>query len=60
MKGDRKIRSLCYQQNELFALWRYGKNDCEIADAMGVTSSAIWQWRKRNDLPKNAERGRQW
>lgn len=41
-------------------LWKAAKNDCEIAEKMDCTASAIWQWRRRNDLPKNAERGRQW
>lgn len=60
MRGQGKTRFLCERQDELFRLWEGGKNDCRIAEEVGCTSSAIWQWRRKNDLPKNAERGRQW
>lgn len=60
MTGQGKTRKLCNLQEELMQLWWAGKNDCRIADEVGCTSSAIWQWRQKNGLPKNAERGRQW
>lgn len=60
LAGEGRTRKLLYQQNELFARWRYGKNDRQIADDLGVTSSAVWQWRRKNGLPPNCERGRQW
>lgn len=60
MIGQGKTRKLCNRQEELMELWMAGKNDCRIADEVGCTSSAIWQWRRKNGLPKNTERGRQW
>lgn len=60
MTGQGKTRKLCNLQEELMQLWWAGKNDCRIADEVGCTSSAIWQWRQKNGLPKNTERGRQW
>lgn len=60
MSGQGKTWKLYNRDEELMELWRAAKNDCEIAEKMDCTASAIWQWRRRNDLPKNAERGRQW
>lgn len=60
MMGKGKTRFLRYRQDELFRLWWNWENDCEIAREVGCTPSAICQWRKKNGLPKNAERGRQW
>lgn len=60
MSRQGKTWKLYNREEELMELWKAGKNDCRIADEMGCTASAIWQWRRRNDLPKNAERGRQW
>lgn len=36
------------------ALYREGKNDGEIAAAVGVTASAVGQWRKKRGLTANA------
>ena len=36
-----------------------GKNDCQIARELGCADASVRQWRKRNDLPANAERGGQ-
>lgn len=56
--GSGKTRKLFQLQDELFSLWWSGKNDRYIAAVFGVTASAICQWRIRNGLPKNDERGR--
>lgn len=55
-----KTRKLCRRQDKLLELWENNWNDCRIAGALGVTSSAVWQWRRKNGLPRNCERGRQW
>lgn len=60
MSGQGKTWKLYNREEELMELWKAAKNDCEIAKKMDCTASAIWQWRRRNDLPKNAEKGRQW
>lgn len=60
MTGQGKTRKLCGLQDKLMDLWWAGKNDCRIAYEVGCTASAIWQWRRKNGLPKNTERGRQW
>lgn len=44
-----------YAQAE--SLYRQGRNDGEIAAAVGRSRSAIGQWRRRNALAPNAERG---
>lgn len=59
-KPQGKTCKLFGLQDKLMELWLAGKNDCRIADEVGCTPSAIWQWRSKNDLPRNAERGRQW
>lgn len=37
-------------QDEAFAMWEDGANDCEIARAFSVTSGAVRSWRLRNGL----------
>lgn len=41
-----------------WALYVNGKNDCEIAEVVGVTQPAVFQWRRRNHLPPRGKRGR--
>jgi len=60
MTAPGKTRKLWNRQDKLMELWESWKNDCRIADEVGCTPSAICQWRRKNGLPKNAERGRQW
>lgn len=38
-------------------LYHAGKNDQKIANAVGVSSMTICQWRKRNGLPPAGRRG---
>lgn len=39
-------------------LYRQGLNDWEIAQTAGCSASTVYQWRKRNGLPKNDTRRR--
>lgn len=39
-------------------LYSQGFNDYEIARAIGVVRSAVWQWRTSCRLPPNSKRGR--
>lgn len=39
-------------------LYRTGMTDRDISLEMGVTRSAVGQWRKRNGLPANSRKGR--
>ena len=41
----------------LMALWNDGLNDCQIAREIGCPPGAVLQWRRRNELPRNSERG---
>ena len=40
-----------YTDEEAFALWQAGKNDCEIGAALGVSRQAIQKWRDAMELP---------
>lgn len=40
------------------ALWRQGRSDPEIAEALGKSRVSICLWRKRNGLSPNATGGR--
>ena len=39
-------------------LYGAGINDHQIADRLGVNAGTVWEWRKNNNLPPNAKRGR--
>lgn len=39
-------------------LYGAGINDRQIADRLGVNAGTVWEWRKNNNLPPNAKRGR--
>ena len=39
------------------ALYREGKNDCAIAREIDCSSTTIQRWRKKQGLPRNANRG---
>ena len=38
-------------------LYESGMNDAEIARALGVAPSSVWNWRYRNHLPSNQTSG---
>ena len=44
-----------YIAEELYAA---GLSDADIARRVGVDTRTIWSWRKKNNLPPNAKRGR--
>ena len=50
--------SLRGREEELTALWNGGLSDGQIAGRVGCTAGAVQHWRRRNDLPRNWERGR--
>ena len=45
-----------YTDEEAFALWQAGKNDCEIGALLGVSRQAIQKWRDAMELPATAKR----
>lgn len=44
-----------YTDEEAFALWQAGKNDCEIGAALGVSRQIIQRWRDTMELPSTAK-----
>lgn len=44
-----------YTDEEAFALWQAGKNDCEIGLALGVSRQIIQRWRDTMELPSTAK-----
>lgn len=40
-----------YSTHEAFSLWQEGKNDSEIAEALGVSRALIQRWRDNLELP---------
>lgn len=40
-----------YTDEEAFALWQEGKNDCEIGAILGVSRQMIQKWRDVMELP---------
>lgn len=44
-----------YTDEEAFALWQAGKNDCEIGKALGVSRQIIQRWRDTMELPSTAK-----
>ena len=45
---------MCAEDNgERFELFKRGFSDCDIGRALGLDSSTIWHWRKRNKLERN-------
>ena len=39
-------------------LYAAGLNDPDIAQRLGVDTRTVWTWRRKNNLPPNAKRGR--
>lgn len=56
--NDRKRDRLDNRKHLVRELYKSGLTDTEIADEMGVTRSAVGQWRKRNGLSRNSRKGR--
>ena len=44
-----------YTDEEAFALWQAGKNDCEIGALLGVSRQIIQRWRDTMELPSTAK-----
>lgn len=44
-----------YTDEEAFALWQAGKNDCEIGLALGVSRQIIQRWRDTMELPSTTK-----
>ena len=44
-----------YTDEEAFALWKAGKNDCEIGAVLGVSRQIIQRWRDTMELPSTAK-----
>lgn len=49
--------SAVFSRAEAYRLYSAGKNDHEIAKALGVSANAIYTWRKRYELAANGVRG---
>ena len=52
-KAERSRRR--YTDEEAFALWKAGKNDCEIGAILGVSRQVIQRWRDTMELPSTAK-----
>lgn len=44
-----------YTDEQAFALWQAGKNDCEIGRELGVSRQIIQRWRDTMELPSTAK-----
>ena len=44
-----------YTDEEAFALWQAGKNDCEIGAVLGVSRQIIQRWRDTMELPSTGK-----
>lgn len=44
-----------YTDEQAFALWQSGKNDCEIGRELGVSRQIIQRWRDTMELPSTAK-----
>lgn len=53
-KPARKSRRR-YTDEQAFAMWQAGKNDCEIGAALGVSRQIIQRWRDTMELPSTAK-----
>lgn len=57
-QGRKRRVSLRGRERELTDMWNDGLNDGQIARRVGCTADAVQHWRRRNELPRNCERGR--
>jgi DNA-binding NarL/FixJ family response regulator len=46
------------RRRQMLRLWKEGKNDREIAEAVGVTKKTVQTWRHRAGIASNYERGK--
>lgn len=44
-----------YTDEEAFALWQAGKNDCEMGAILGVSRQVIQKWRDTMELPSTVK-----
>lgn len=44
-----------YTDEEAFALWKAGKNDCEMGHILGVSRQVIQKWRDTMELPSTVK-----
>lgn len=44
-----------YTDEEVFAMWQAGMNDCEIGASLGVSRQIIQRWRDTMELPSTAK-----
>lgn len=49
--SGRRKQKRKYSYHAAFALWQEGKNDTEIAEALGVSRALIQRWRDNLELP---------
>lgn len=56
--GELRGRPKTMDDSLAWKLYGDGLNDPDIAQQLGVDPSTIWTWRKKNNLPPNAKRGR--
>jgi len=47
------MRTPTFDKSVALSMYNSGKNDTQIAKAVGINIYAIRRWRKRNDLPGN-------
>lgn len=53
--GQKRRRGKTWNENRALELYEEGKNDQEVADAVGATLNAIRTWRSLNHLPPNRD-----
>lgn len=56
--GELRGRPKTMDDSLAWQLYGDGLNDPDIAQQLGVDPRTIWTWRKNNNLPPNAKRGR--
>lgn len=56
--GELRGRPKTMDDSLAWQLYGDGLNDHQIADRLGVNAGTVWEWRKNNNLPPNAKRGR--
>ena len=50
-----RVRAMKYDGKKMMELYNQGMTDGQIAEAVGSSKSAVYGWRKRNDLKPNVE-----
>ena len=54
---EEKTQRFRLDTDKVTELYKLGLTDQEIGNIVGATNSAIWNWRKKHDLPCNGKRG---